>query len=122
AVRKLFEELTTLDASAPAPLGQSTIDKGVQTYNLRRVALMDKILEQVKGSDQETWIKQIFDNLSAAYQAGHAPSLTTLAQRRDQLVRTMPGSNLAAYGAYRHLWASYAEKLLKDPGKVQEEW
>src|SRR5262249_53232116 len=62
-------------------------------------------------------------NLSTAYQAGHTGSLAKLTERRDQIVSAMPGSNLAAYGTYRHLWASYAEKLLgKNAAKVQEEW
>jgi len=123
ALRKLYDDLTNLDNSAPAPLSQPKTDVAVQSYNLRRVTLIGKILEQVKGAEQETWYKQIFDNLSAAYQAGNTQSLTILTERRDQIVKAMPGSNLAAYATYRHLWASYAEKLIStNAAKVQDEW
>ena len=123
ALRKLYDDLTSLDNSAPAPLSQPKTDVAVQSYNLRRVTLIGKILEQVKGAEQETWYKQIFDNLSAAYQAGNTQSLTILTERRDQIVKAMPGSNLAAYATYRHLWASYAEKLIgKNASKAQDDW
>jgi len=123
ALRKIYDELSALDSAAPPPLMEPKNDVAVQNYNLKRVALIEKILEQVKEPEKETWIKQLFDNLSAAYQAGHTGSLAKLTERRDQIVRAMPGSNLAAYGVYREMWASYAEKLIsKDAAKVQVEW
>jgi hypothetical protein len=124
-LRQLFDALTALDdpKTAPAPLAQPANDAAVQRYNTQRVAIIEKIAEQVKGNEQETWIKQIFDNLSAAYQAGHAPSLAKLAEKRDQIAKALPNSNLAAYGAYRYLWASYAAKITgKDAVKHQDEW
>ena len=96
---------------------QPAVNKSVQDYNLQRIAVINKILEHVKGADQESWIKQLCDNLSAAYQAGHAGSLTILATKRDQLVSAMPGSNLAAYAVYRHLLAAYADDIGQEPGQ-----
>ena len=46
----------------------------------------------VKGAEQESWLKQMCDNLSASYQAGHAESLARLAQKRDQILYRLRGS------------------------------
>ncbi len=112
ALNRLFDQLTNLDKNPPTPLAQPRADKAVQDYNLKRVEIIVEILKIVKDSERESWVKQIFDNLSAAYQAGHMESLVRLSQQCDQLVKAMPGSNLAAYGEYRYLWARYAEKLV----------
>ncbi len=124
ALRKLFDELTALDdpKSAPPPQLEPKLDKAVQDYNLKRVALLEKILEQVKAEERDSWIKQMFDNLSAAYQAGHADSMAKLAAKRAEIVTQLPGSNLAAYGSYRELCAWYASKIGTNTQKVQDEW
>jgi thiol-disulfide isomerase/thioredoxin len=123
ALQRLLDKLAKIDGTPPAPLITPKRDEAVQNYNLERVAIIEKILELVKGEQHETFTKQVFDNLSAAYQAGHVPSLSKLAERRDKLDKAMPGSNLAAYGAYRHLWALYAEKITgPKASEVQEEW
>ena len=71
--------MTALDAKAPPPQRDPQVDKVVQDYNMNRVAVIKRIFNEVKADEQETWIKQIFDNLSAAYQAGNMQALSELA-------------------------------------------
>lgn len=123
ALRKLYDQLTAIDAKAPPALRDPHVDKAVQDYNMSRVAVIKQIVSEVKADEQETWIKQIFDNLSAAHQAGSAEALSELVARQAAVAAKMPGSNLAAYGAYRQLWATYAAKLAgPQAAKTQDEW
>ena len=123
ALRKLYDQLTAIDAKAPPALRDPHVDKAVQDYNMSRVAVLKQIVSEAKLDEQENWNKQIFDNLSAAYQAGSAEALSELTTRQAAIAAKMPGSNLAAYGAYRQLWATYAAKLAgPQVAKVQDEW
>lgn len=122
AMQKLLDELNALDKAAPPPLQNPGSDPKVQVYNVTRVGIIQKILEHVKGEDADNWQKQIFDNLSAAYQAGHDDSLKFIGMRRDQIAKATPNSELVAYGTYRELWASFAYKLFKEGQKHQDAW
>jgi tetratricopeptide (TPR) repeat protein len=119
ALQKIIDELAALDKTPPAPLSGPRVDKAVKDYNVARVALIQRILKVVRPEEQETWYKQIFDNLSAAYQAGHEDSLKQLTEWRGRVINS---PNLAGYGSYRELWATYAAKLLNPTPKIQEEW
>jgi thiol-disulfide isomerase/thioredoxin len=123
ALAKLYDDLAVLDKTPPPPLPVPGIDKSTQDYNLKRVAIINKILTYVQGTDKENWIKQKLDNLSSAYQAGEQASLVILADQRDHFVKSAPGSEMAAFATYRHLWALYAEKLAKSPtAPIQNKW
>ncbi len=92
ALAKLYDDLTILDKTAPPPLAMPGVDKATQDYNLKRVAIINKILTYVQATDKENWSKQKLDNLSSAYQAGDQASLVILAEQRDQFVKSAPAA------------------------------
>ena len=86
-----------------------------------RAALCEKIIAVAEAKEKETWYKQILDSLQSAALAGHEKALSRLQNYRDLLVKAMPHSNLAAYAAYRDLWAQFGPKIMASPDlKVQE--
>lgn len=126
-LKEYLDKLHALDANPPAPLAAPKVDTAVQNYNLARIALIQEILKHDEPKNRESWIKQMFDNLSAAGQAGSEAALKQLTALKDQMESTMPGSNLAAYGVFRELWAHYSIELANAKtaqaiGKVQGEW
>jgi hypothetical protein len=82
-----------------------------------------------KESERESWHKQLFDNMTArAQNSGDDDVIAELKQLKDSVAAKMPGSNLAAYGAYREMWTRYAVGMAKtkDDRKLidvlQEKW
>jgi hypothetical protein len=63
-----------------------------------------------------------------AQNSGDEAAIAMLKQLRDGVAAKMPGSNLAAYGAYREMWTRYAVGMakIKDDRKLidalQEKW
>jgi thiol-disulfide isomerase/thioredoxin len=128
-LQKLLEELSKLDQEAPVGTTTGEPNRLVAAYNSRRVGIIEKILPHVQGEDRERWVKQIFDNLSTASQAGDNTALPRLSQYREQIVKgTSVGSNLAAYAVYRELWAAHGSKLIDralpaaQMQKLQDDW
>src|SRR5262249_2100872 len=83
-------------------------------YNLARVQLIEAILAKCKADERETWLKQLADNLSTAAQnspAADKAAYTRLGQVKAQVVKGLPGSTLAGYVTFRHLWAEYGPQL-----------
>lgn len=125
-LQKMLQVLSKLDVEAPpAPPGPGN-HPDYARYNMQRVELVERIVAKVKAEDRETWIKQIFDNLNNAVTSGDKTAMTRLVSFKDQVVKGMPGSNLAGYATFRWLWATYspqmAEKSGKEVQKIQEEW
>lgn len=126
-LQKLLEQLSTLDKSAPSPLATPGKNDAVAAYNLQRVALVEKILPLVKAEDRENWIKQLADNLGAAFQAGNEAALTRLTGLKDQVAQAAPAGTLTGYVTFREMWSQFAPKLsgaarVENLAKVQEEW
>src|SRR5262249_5091357 len=122
--QNLLKQLSDLDEKNSTPTNAEP-NPAYVLYNLERVGVIEKILPSVKDEkERETWIKQIFDNLSSAAQYSDASkdtgATTRLAQFKNDVVAKTPTSNLAAYGSYRYLWAVFAPKLGQP--KVQEEF
>ena len=122
--QSLLKQLSDLDEKNSTPTNAEP-NPAYVLYNLERVGVIEKILTSVKDEkERETWIKQIFDNLSSAAQYSDATkdtrAITRLGQFKNDLVAKTPTSSLAAYGSYRYLWAVYAPKLGQP--KVQEEF
>jgi thiol-disulfide isomerase/thioredoxin len=90
-------------------------DPKLKEYFEARIALVQQALPLVDGKDREGWYKQIFDNLSTLAQSGDAGALKNLSGLCAQVAKNMPGSNLAAYGAYREMWTHYTQAI--DPAK-----
>lgn len=125
-VQKLLEALGKLDASPPAvPPGPGNHPEYAR-YNIQRVELLEKIVAKVEPEKREIWIKQIFDNLNNAVTNGDQTAMARLVSFKDQVVKGMPTSNLAAYATFRWLWATYSPKIAEARGpaaqKIQEEW
>lgn len=126
-LQKLLEILSNLDKNAPV-VAPGVVSKPVQDYNVQRVQVIQQILVQpeIKGEERETWIKQICDNLCSAVMGGHQTALGQLGQYRDQLIKS-GNENLAAYAAYRYLWATYQPQLQNPKNhdslkKIQDDW
>jgi thiol-disulfide isomerase/thioredoxin len=83
-------------------------DPNTKKYLEDRIALVQRIVTLVDAKDRDGWYKQWFDNLSTLAQNGDAGALKTLAELTGTVTKGMPGSNLAAYGVYREMWARYA--------------
>lgn len=122
---KLIEELSTLDKGAQQSM--TGIDARAMAHHLKRSDLLEKIVAEVKAEEREPWIRQVADSLSTAAQA--SPAAETVARTRlaslvQQVVKALPGSNLAAYTTFREMQADYSQKIQKADKfeKVQQEW
>ena len=127
---KLLTDLADLDKRyeklPPAKINEK--NKDVEAYYSKRIELVRAIVRLDKEAEQESWHKQIFDNLTA--QAQNTCDKTTIAvltQLKDDVVKAKPGSNLAAYASYREIWTHYAVGMAladKQPeiAKLQEKW
>jgi hypothetical protein len=125
-LKSYVDELGKLDRTNPGTAGAAAV-----THHLKRADLIEKIVALVKGEERDPWIRQVADSLSSAVQAGTlekssdktaATRLTTL---EDQIVKAMPGSNLAGYVCFRRLQAEYSVALSSDKpdfAKIQNDW
>jgi hypothetical protein len=107
--------------------------KGMQgnvgaAHHLQRADLVEEIIALVKDTEREQWIRQVADSLGSAAQSGPASdktALTRLGRLVEQIVKSMPNTNLAGYVTYRQLQAEYSLKV-NDPKtdfmKAQAEW
>jgi len=125
----LLQKLSDHDKQPFTPPATSGPDAKMVAYNLDRVVIVEQILARKPAAERETWCKQVFDNLSTAAQYSEEKdnrALSRLLQLRDQVCKDQAGTNLAAYGTYRTLWAQYIPKIAalpnKEGAKVQEEW
>ncbi|MEI7686641.1 MAG: thioredoxin-like domain-containing protein [Planctomycetota bacterium] len=84
-------------------------------WTLERVQQLKTIAELPATKDKDNWYKQIFDSLATAVTNDHAVANPVLTQWKDSIEKAMPGSNLAAYGAYRELWANFQLEMSKTP-------
>jgi thiol-disulfide isomerase/thioredoxin len=125
----LLQKLSDHDGQPVAPPTTSGPDAKMVAFNLDRIAIVEQILARKPAAEQETWSKQILDNLSTAAQYSEEKdtrAITRLTQMRDQVCRDQPGTNLAAYATFRTLWAQYIPKIAMVNGpegvKIQKEW
>jgi hypothetical protein len=121
-LEKMIKELTDLDGKSAGLSGAAAVK-----HHLARADVLERIIAAVKPQDRDPWIRQVADSLSTAAQASPASDTTAakrLASLEDQLVKVIPGSNLAAYVSFRTMQADYSTKLTgtKDYNKVQQEW
>jgi hypothetical protein len=129
AVQPLLDKLRELDSKNAELKGAETpgANPDVVRYNLQRADVIEQILAKVKPEEREQWIRQLADCLSTAAQSSpesDKTAATRLGRLVEQIVRAMPGSNLAAYVSFRDMSADYAVQLpkAKDFAKVQEGW
>jgi hypothetical protein len=125
-VLKLVEELTKLDPQTPDASGTEK-NLPLARHHLARVDLLEKIAAKLKGDERDPWLRQIADSLSTAAQSAasaESPGYKRLTAFVEQTAKAAPGSNVAAYAAYREMQADYAIKLANgvEFKKVQEGW
>ncbi len=126
-LQALLDQLRTHDGTVPKSADTGGPNAEMARYNLKRADLLEQIVAKVKPEEREQWIHQIADCLSAAVQNSSErdrTAATRLARLEDQIVKAMPGSNLAGYIVFRALSAEYAVKLVNpaDSMKVQQQW
>lgn len=117
----LLEQLKKIDAVMPAP-GTGKLG----AWTLQRIQVVQKIAEKSTGGERENWYKQVSDNLATAVVDGDKSLVPVLKKWKDDFAKSMPGSNLAAYAAYRDIWSNH--QLIMGPlpankiPKAQEEF
>jgi hypothetical protein len=123
---KLIEELTELDKHTPDGVAGGP-NPALAKHHLARVEILEKIAAKLKPEEREPWVKQQADSLSTAAQcspANETAAYTRLAKLAEALAKAQPGSNVAAYAAYREMLADNTAKILsgKPYKEAQEAW
>jgi hypothetical protein len=124
-----LDELRKLDLTAPHGDGAGA-NPAVVSYNSGRADIIEKLIAKVKPEDRDQWIRQLADCLSTAAQSStqnDRPCYDRLVRLEEQIVRSQPGSPLAAFVTFREMSADYQVKMRSNQGsasftKVQEDW
>ncbi|MFQ3652143.1 MAG: thioredoxin-like domain-containing protein, partial [Gemmataceae bacterium] len=124
ATQKLLTELGELDKANPGHSGPEA-----EKHHLARANLLEKIIASVKPNERDPWYRQDADSLSSAAQAAgtaNSEGMKRLVKLETEMVKYLPGSNLAAYITFRRLQAEYSIALNKasgeEFGKIQQAW
>jgi thiol-disulfide isomerase/thioredoxin len=110
----------------PPPAGSSSA--AALKYHVDRYTLLEQIVAGTKGADQEPWVQQLVDAMSAAAEMGGPDNehYKRLELWTTQIERADPKGANAAYAKFRQLSAEYSGKLAgvkpDQVGKVQEWW
>lgn len=126
-LQALLDQLKEMESGTIPPVGPGGPNPAVVRYQLQRADLLEKIETKVKPEDRDPWIRQVADCLSTAAQNSPATDKTALRRLQSleqQVTGAIPGSNLAAYVAFRALSADYAIQIAetKNFEQVQKAW
>src|SRR5262249_10766235 len=124
-IKPLLAKLQQIDESIKGPgLGDPA---SAVRYNLARAGVLQEIVGKTNGRQQEDWIRQLADCLSAAAQ--NAPANDNATYQRmvalSQQIMKSGSAKLAGYVAYREMSADYTRRLNIDKPeiqKIQEYW
>lgn len=128
AVRPLLEKLREVDESIK---GQGLTDASVAVrYNLARAQVLEQIIAKTTvPAQQENWIKQLADCLSAAAQNSPVNDNSSYNRLKDLSAKIAKSGStkLAGYVVYREMSADYTRQLsdrkaATDMAKIQENW
>jgi TolA-binding protein len=106
----ILEQLAKMDAKAP-PYTHQGPNAEVAKHYLGRISLLEALAAKAKDAERDQWLRQLVDSLSAAAQAsleGDTRAIQALSQTADKYARERPGSDLAAYAAFRLLSTEHA--------------
>jgi thiol-disulfide isomerase/thioredoxin len=109
-IQTLLKRLADHDAKAPAYSHHGPNADVVKHY-LARISFLEALAAKSKDAEREQWLRQIVDSLSTAVQASpgtDGQASRALAQLSDRFAREKPGSDLAAYAAFRQLSTEYS--------------
>ncbi len=112
-LQKLLDELRVLDDAASKVPPASGANPAAVRYNLDRADLIGKIMAKDRPDQAEQWLRQQAESLSAASQNSPPTDMgpyQRLVQLKQQVEKDHPGSNLAAFVAFREIQAEYASK------------
>ncbi len=128
-LQKLLQILADLDVRRPPEQPLLAKNGPIDQYYRKRIPYVQAIIKLVEDKERDGWYKQLFDNMMAlAQNSGEKVAIDMLAQLKDDVVRAMPGSNLAAYATYRYLWTGYSIRMVFPPPKpddvkkFQDQW
>jgi thiol-disulfide isomerase/thioredoxin len=127
-LQKLIGQLTDLDKQVPA--SGSGANPALAQHHLKRADLLEQIVQKVKATERDPWIRQVADSLSTAAQASEArdtAGMERLVSLEKQLATALPaGHTLTAYVTYREMQADYSRRLGEKAGpdfnKIQQAW
>lgn len=115
-----------LDAiKMPADPSQSA---AMSKYHTDRAAVLEEVVGQTHGKEQEPWLRQVVDAYAAAVEADpkNPAPLARLAQWKEQVAKAAGTTPVASYVAFRTTAAEYSAKLATSKPdelmKVQEWW
>lgn len=112
-LQALLRKLAELDQKHPAAAGPGP-NPVLARFYLDRAQIIEAILTKVKEpADRLLWVKQLADTLSSAAQASpqsDRTAFTRLVALAQQLQRSEPSSDLAAYVAFREIHTDYTIK------------
>jgi thiol-disulfide isomerase/thioredoxin len=111
--QQLMKSLAELDKDAPRYQGQGA-DPAVVRYHGRRADLMERLAAKAPEAEQALWYRQIADSLGTATQAsppGDRKAMDRLGRLAERVAKAKPGSDVAAYIAFRELSTDYALKV-----------
>lgn len=129
AQQKLMADLRTIDDQ----LATEANPQNRVRLNEQRAATLQKLAQESKtAEDQEMWLKQLADSVSAASQMGEYPNGAKLLGQLADAVKGQ-NANVAAYIEFRRLSADYGMKLMgghpdylkdgePDYEAIQSEW
>jgi thiol-disulfide isomerase/thioredoxin len=123
-IKDLVEQLKKVDEAAPMGANAEQMAR----YNLARANVLEKIVDALKGEQQEQWVKQLADSLSAAAQSNPAEKVAyeRLTALRDRVLKQSATGALAAYVVFREMSADYAMRLntskAEEMAKLQDNW
>ena len=119
----LLAQLNTIDDELESEAG--TTER--IALHVKRADILGKLSQQsAPGDEQQNWVRQLADTVSAAVQTGELPSgVERLEELVRQLTRDQQPNSLIAYVRFRHLSAEYAKKISEpdaDFGAIQQQW
>ena len=97
-------------------------------YQLKRAEILERVVGQLQGDQQISWLRQVIDAYAAAAEAApnNPAPMKRLDQWNEQIGKLAPGSDLAAYSSFRVLTAEYATRVSsakpEEMVKVQAWW
>jgi thiol-disulfide isomerase/thioredoxin len=114
------------DIKPPAP---GAGPAGAIKYHMDRAAILEEIVKDTQGADQEPWLKQLIDAYTGAGEqdAPGSAAAQRLTQWKTQIEKAAPGTPIHAYAAFRHLTVEYSTKIRTsvkpdDVNKTQAWW
>lgn len=120
----LVQKLT--DIKPPAP---GAGPAGAIKYHMDRAAILEEIVRDTQGAEQEPWLKQLIDAYTGAGEqdAPGSAAAQRLAQWKTQIEKAAPGTPIHSYAAFRHLTVEYSMKIRTavkpdDVNKTQAWW